>query len=63
MAVGDLQGIRDRNCGRSFNRLSAQAFYLFEQLLTYKANWEGEQVCEVYASETVSIRGSYGAFS
>jgi len=64
IAIGDLKGIRNGNRGRSFNRrLSSQPFYLFKQLLTYKANWEGIRVLvvpEAYTSQTChrcSMRG------
>jgi putative transposase len=64
IAVGDLQGIRNQNKGRSFNRrLGSQPFYLFKQLLTYKANWEGIRVLpvpEAYTSQTCSRCGVKG---
>ena len=64
IVIGDLQGIRDKHCGRSFNRrLSEQPFYLFRQLLTYKANWEGIRVLtvsEAYTSQTCSRCGMRG---
>jgi transposase len=53
-----LEGIRDRDKGRRFNRrLGSQPFCLFKQLLTYKANWEGIRVLtvpEAYTSQTCS---------
>jgi len=55
IVIGDLKGIRGQDRGRSFNRrLSSQPFYLFKQLLTYKANWEGIRVLtvpEAYTSQ------------
>ena len=64
IVIGDLQGIRNKDCGRSFNRrLSGQPFYLFKQLLTYKANWEGIRVLtvpEAYTSQTCSRCGVRG---
>jgi len=55
IVIGDLEGIRGQDRGRSFNRrLSSQPFYLFKQLLTYKANWEGIRVLtvpEAYTSQ------------
>jgi len=55
IVIGDLEGIRGQDRGRSFNRrLSSQPFYLFKQLLTYKANWEGTRVltvAEAYTSQ------------
>jgi putative transposase len=64
IAVGDLRGIRDQNHGRSFNRrLSSQPFYLFKQLLTYKANWEGIRVLtvpEAYTSQMCHRCGMRG---
>jgi putative transposase len=48
IVLGNLEGIRRRNHGRSFNRrLSSQPFYVFKQQLTYKANWEGIRVLTV----------------
>jgi putative transposase len=53
IAIGDLEGIRNQNCGRKFNRrLDSQPFYLFRQLLTYKANWEGIRVLTVSEAYT-----------
>jgi putative transposase len=53
IAIGDLEGIRNQNCGRKFNRrLGSQPFYLFRQLLTYKANWEGIRVLTVSEAYT-----------
>ena len=64
IVIGDLQGIRNKDCGRSFNRrLSGQPFYLFKQLLTYKANWEGIRVLtvpEAYTSQTCHRCGVRG---
>jgi putative transposase len=64
IVIGDLQGIRDKGCGRSFNRrLSGQPFYLLKQQLTYKANWEGIRVLsvsEAYTSQTCSRCGVRG---
>jgi putative transposase len=61
IVVGDLEGIRDRDKGkRSNRRLGSQPFYLFKQLLTYKANWEGIRVLtvsEAYTSQTCSPCG------
>jgi putative transposase len=55
IVIGDLEGIRRQDRGRSFNRrLSSQPFYLFKQMLTYKANWEGIRVLtvpEAYTSQ------------
>jgi putative transposase len=55
IVIGDLRGIREHDRGRSFNRrLSSQPFYLFKQLLAYKANWEGIRVLtvpEAYTSQ------------
>ena len=54
--VGDLEGIRKPTRGRSFNRrLSSQPFYLFKQMLTYKANWEGIRVLTVSEAYTSQI--------
>jgi len=64
IVVGDLEGIRKPKRGRSFNRrLSSQPFYLFKQMLTYKANWEGIRVLtvpEAYTSQTCSCCGMRG---
>jgi len=64
IVVGDLEGIRDRDKGRGFNRrLGSQPFYVFKQLLTYKANWEGIRVLtvpEAYTSQTCSRCGMRG---
>jgi putative transposase len=64
IALGDLEGIRQNRKGRSFNRrLSSQPFYLFKQLLTYKAAWEGIQVLtvpEAYTSQTCHLCGVRG---
>ena len=64
IAIGDLEGIRNQNKGSSFNRrLGSQPFYLFKQLLTYKANWEGIRVLtvpEAYTSQTCSRCGVRG---
>jgi putative transposase len=64
IVVGDLEGIRDRDKGRRFNRrLGSQPFYLFKQLLTYKANWEGIRVLtvsEAYTSQLCSRCGMRG---
>ena len=64
IAIGDLEGIRDNNGSRRFNRrLSSQPFYLFKQMLTYKANWEGIRVItvsEAYTSQTCSGCGVRG---
>jgi IS605 OrfB family transposase len=39
IALGDLEGIRSNSKSATFNRrLALQPFYLFKQLLTYKAN-------------------------
>jgi len=56
IVIGDLKGIRGQNRGRSFNRrLSSQPFYLFKQLLTYKANWAGIRVLMVPEAYTSQI--------
>jgi len=56
IVVGDLEGIRKPTRGRSFNRrLSSQPFYLFKQMLTYKANWEGIRVLTVSEAYTSQI--------
>ena len=56
IVVGDLKGIRQERRGRSFNRrLSSQPFYLFKQMLTYKANWEGIRVLTVPEAYTSQI--------
>ena len=56
IVIGDLEGIREQNRGRSFNRrLSSQPFYLFKQQLTYKANWEGIRVLTVPEAYTSQI--------
>jgi len=56
IVIGDLKGIRQERRGRSFNRrLSSQPFYLFKQLLTYKANWEGIRVLTVSEAYTSQI--------
>jgi IS605 OrfB family transposase len=64
IVVGDLEGIRKPKRGRSFNRrISSQPFYLFKQMLTYKANWEGIRVLtvpEAYTSQTCSRCGMRG---
>lgn len=64
IAVGDLKGIRQNRKSRSFNRrLFSQPFYLFKQLLTYKANWEGIRVLtipEAYTSQTCHRCGVRG---
>jgi IS605 OrfB family transposase len=66
IAIGDLKGIRKQgdSKGRSFKRrLSSQPFYMFKQMLTYKANWEGIRVIEVpeaYTSQTCSRCGLRG---
>jgi putative transposase len=64
IVIGDLEGIRGQDRGRSFNRrLSSQPFYLFKQLLTYKANWEGIHVLtvsEAYTSQMCSRCGVRG---
>jgi putative transposase len=64
IAIGDLEGIRDQDKGRRFNRrLASQPFYLFKQLLTYKANWEGIRVItvpEAYTSQTCHRCGMRG---
>jgi putative transposase len=64
IVVGDLEGIRKQKRGRRFNRrLSEQPFYLFKQLLTYKANWEGIRVLavsEAYTSQTCHRCGVRG---
>jgi putative transposase len=53
IVVGDLEGIRGQDRGRSFDRrLSGQPFYLFKQLLTYKANWDGIRVLTVSEAYT-----------
>jgi len=55
IAIGNLEGIRRQNHGRSFSRrLSSQPFYMFKQQLTYKAAWEGIRVMtvpEAYTSQ------------
>ncbi len=64
IAVGNLEGIRGQDRGRCFNRrLSSQPFYMFKQLLTYKANWEGIRVLtvsEAYTSQTCHKCGVRG---
>ena len=56
IVIGNLKGIREQDRGRSFNRrLSSQPFYLFKQLLTYKANWEGIRVLTVSEAYTSQI--------
>jgi putative transposase len=64
IVIGDLDGIRNQNKGRAFNRrLSGQPFYLFKELLTYKANWEGIRVLtvsEAYTSQICSRCGVRG---
>jgi IS605 OrfB family transposase len=64
IAIGDLEGIRDQDKGRHFNRrLASQPFYLFKQYLTYKANWEGIRVItvpEAYTSQTCHRCGMRG---
>jgi len=64
IAIGDLKGIRDNGKARRFNRrLASQPFYLFSQLLTYKAAWEGIRVLtvpEAYTSQTCSRCGMRG---
>lgn len=64
LVIGDLEGIRNQNKGRSFNRrLSSQPFYMFKQQLTYKANWAGIRVLtvpEAYTSQTCSRCGVRG---
>ena len=64
IVLGNLKGIRNQNRGRSFNRrLSSQPFYLFKQLLTYKAAWEGIRVLtvpEAYTSQMCHRRGMRG---
>jgi len=56
IVVGDLKGIRQERRGRRFNRrLSSQPFYLFKQMLTYKANWEGIRVLTVSEAYTSQI--------
>jgi len=64
IVVGDLEGIRRAKRGRSFNRrISSQPFYLFKQMLTYKANWEGIRVLtvpEAYTSQTCHRCGVRG---
>ena len=64
IVIGDLGGIRNQNKGRAFNRrLSGQPFYLFKQLLTFKANWEGIRVLtvpEAYTSQTCHNCGVRG---
>jgi IS605 OrfB family transposase len=56
IVIGDLEGIRGHARGRSFNRrLGSQPFYLFKQLLTYKANWEGIRVLTVPEAYTSQI--------
>jgi len=66
IAVGDLEGIRrnGKGKGRVFNRrLSSQPFYLFKQLLTYKAAWEGIRVLtvpEAYTNQTCHRCGVRG---
>jgi len=61
MVIGDLGGIRNQNKGRAFNRrLSGQPFYLFKQLLTFKANWEGIRVLTVSEAYTSQICSRYG---
>ena len=64
IAVGDLEGIRSNSKSASFNRrLASQPFYLFKQLLTYKANWEGIRVLtvsEAYTSQTCHRCGVRG---
>jgi putative transposase len=55
IVVGNLEGIRTRDRGRSLNRrLSSQPFHMFKQQLAYKANWEGIRVLtvpEAYTSQ------------
>jgi putative transposase len=64
IVVGDLEGIRRAKRGRSFNRrISSQPFYMFKQMLTYKANWEDTRVLtvpEAYTSQTCSRCGMRG---
>ena len=64
IAIGDLKGIRKHDRGKCFNRrLSNQPFYLFKQLLTYKANWAGIRVLtvpEAYTSQTCHHCGVRG---
>ena len=64
IAIGNLEGIRARDRGRSFNRrLSSQPFYLFKQQLTYKAAWEGIRVLtvpEAYTSQMCHRCGMRG---
>ena len=64
IAIGDLQGIRKRDRGRSLNRrLSSQPLYLIKQYLKYKANWEGIRVLtvpEAYTSQTCHRCGVRG---
>jgi IS605 OrfB family transposase len=56
IVIGDLEGLRGHARGRSFNRrLGSQPFYLFKQLLTYKANWEGIRVLTVPEAYTSQI--------
>jgi len=56
IVVGDLEGIRGQDRGRRFNRrLSSQPFYLFKQMLTYKANWDGIRVLTVSEAYTSQI--------
>ena len=64
IAIGDLEGIRRAKRGRNFNRrMSSQPLYMFKQLLTYKANWEGIRVLtvpEAYTSQTCHSCGVRG---
>ena len=56
IVVGDLEGIWKPTRGRSFNRrISSQPFYMFKQMLTYKANWEGIRVLTVPEAYTSQI--------
>jgi len=56
IVIGDLKGIRKQNKGRSFNRrIGSQPFYLFKQLLTYKAAWEGIRVLTVPEAYTSQV--------
>jgi IS605 OrfB family transposase len=64
IAIGDMQGICHNDLGRRFNRrISGQPFYMFKQMLTYKANWAGIRVLtvpEAYTSQTCHRCGMRG---
>jgi len=64
IVLGNLEGIRQRNRGRRFNRrLASQPFHLFKQQLTYKAAWEGIRVLtvsEAYTSQMCHRCGMRG---